>query len=175
MRGLRPSPFSGAAPFFPAIGRWEESAAPQRVAGTYVFTVTATDAEPQVPTTSLQFSLTIQPPSALTCANATPTLQGNAGDNLLVGTPGDDRIFGLGGNDILDGRGGNDLLCGRDGADSLAGGAGNDRLEGQNGNDLLNGGDGNDAQDGGAGTDTHDGGAGRNVCSRPRTGPGRTL
>ncbi|MEU2454164.1 putative Ig domain-containing protein [Streptomyces sp. NPDC012765] len=153
-------------------------------AGTYAFTVTATDPDPQVPPALRQFTLTVQPPAAVTCANATPTLQGNAGNNLLIGTPGDDRIFGLGGNDIIDGRGGNDLICGGDGNDALTGSAGNDRIEGQNGNDAVNGGDGNDAQfggagndvqDGGAGTNTNDGGAGVNVCTRPRTGPGCTV
>ncbi|WP_409261488.1 Ig-like domain-containing protein, partial [Pseudomonas putida] len=64
------------------------------------------------------------------------TLNGTAGDDVLMASNADT------------------LLNGGDGHDVLVGGAGNDTLHGGNGNDLLIGGLGNDLLDGGAGNDT---------------------
>ncbi|MBO9552346.1 VCBS domain-containing protein, partial [Pseudomonas sp.] len=64
------------------------------------------------------------------------TLNGTAGDDVLMASNADT------------------LLNGGDGHDVLVGGAGNDILHGGNGNDLLIGGLGNDLLDGGAGNDT---------------------
>jgi Ca2+-binding RTX toxin-like protein len=63
------------------------------------------------------------------------TLNGSAGDDLLVGYDGADTIAGNAGNDVLSGGAA---------ADSLNGGTGDDLLRGQAGNDTLVGGTGND-------------------------------
>jgi Ca2+-binding RTX toxin-like protein len=44
-----------------------------------------------------------------TCGEATPTIVGTNGADLLIGTPGDDVIVGLGGRDVIVGKAGNDL------------------------------------------------------------------
>nr|WP_256250699.1 VCBS domain-containing protein [Pseudomonas sp. NBRC 111123] len=64
------------------------------------------------------------------------TLNGTAGDDVLMASNADT------------------ILNGGDGHDVLVGGAGNDTLHGGNGDDLLIGGLGNDLLDGGAGNDT---------------------
>jgi Ca2+-binding RTX toxin-like protein len=70
---------------------------------------------------------------------------GNAGDNTIVGYTPDAHT--------IDGGAGNDLLVGNTGNDALYGGAGNDNLSGGDGNDLLYAGSGNNALNGGAGND----------------------
>lgn len=70
------------------------------------------------------------------------TLQGGAGDDLLIGGAGPDRLLGGPGNDVL---------VGNAGADALYGGPGNDRLNGGPGNDELIGGPGKDTLGGGPG------------------------
>ncbi|MFF2129477.1 calcium-binding protein [Streptomyces olivochromogenes] len=159
--------------------------------GTFMFTVTATDPNPNVPAASRQFTLIVQPPAPPTCSTSAADLQaqgfnvitGNDRPNILIGTQARDAIFGLGGGDTIDGRGGDDLLCGGDGNDALAGADGNDRIEGGNGNDVLQGAagndallgqNGNDALDGGPGTNTNNGGPGIDFCVRPSTGAGAT-
>lgn len=96
-------------------------------------------------TTALILGLTVATPLAstartapgpaagplVTCANASPTMQGTDGLDRLIGTPGPDVIFGLSGADQIDGRGGDDLICGGRGSDDLDGGAGDDRVFGQ--------------------------------------------
>lgn len=115
------------------------------------------------------------------------TVQGGAGNDLLVGGigndlleggPGDDRLNGRRGNDRIIGGSGNDRMLGGSGHDELRGGiaddrltgnagndrmyggADNDRLNGRSGHDLLDGGDGNDRLLGGGGRDQLDGGHG---------------
>lgn len=94
------------------------------------------------------------------------TLNGEAGDDMLVGGAGDDRLTGFGGNDQLDGQDGNDTLLGGEGSDVLIGGVGNDNLVGgsffdTSGSDTLLGGPGNDQLSGSGGNDDLDGGDGR--------------
>ncbi|MDB5323125.1 MAG: hypothetical protein JWN40_4756 [Phycisphaerales bacterium] len=89
------------------------------------------------------------------------TLDGGAGDDLLIGGPGNDSLLGSTGNDTLDGRDGNDTLFAHLGNDLLHGGAGNDYLNGGPGADQVFGDAGNDqifAVD--HATDTLDGGPG---------------
>jgi Ca2+-binding RTX toxin-like protein len=63
-------------------------------------------------------------------ANSTVlTLDGGAGDDLLVGGDGNDILFGREGDDILIGREGDDVLIGGPGQDVLAGGPGLNILE----------------------------------------------
>ena len=102
--------------------------------------------------------------------NIPTTLNGGAGNDILVGGnaadtinggDGRDVLVGNGGKDALSGGAGDDLLEGGGGDDTLDGGAGRDKLDGGRGTDVLRGGAGNDflfALDG-AGKDTLDGGA----------------
>jgi Ca2+-binding RTX toxin-like protein len=68
---------------------------------------------------------------------ATLTIDGGAGDDIIVGGPGADHLIG---NE------GNDRLTGAPGADDVDGGNGNDVM-------IWNNGDGNDTNDGDAGAD----------------------
>lgn len=97
-------------------------------------------------TTTIDNSVTIfdRRSAFISCASVSPTLAGDAGDNVLTGTAFDDIIVGNTGNDIMSGLEGRDLLCG---------GAGNDHLSAGEGNDSLNGGSGTDHCDGGGGSD----------------------
>ncbi len=73
-----------------------------------------------------------------------PSVNGDAGNNILDGLAGDDIVNGFEGNDTLIGGSGNDILNGGAGNDTLRGGSGNDVLNGGTGADNLDGGDGND-------------------------------
>ncbi len=92
--------------------------------------------------------------------DASVTLSGGSGDDILVGGSGDDILKGRGGDDQLSGGGGDDVLFGSSGADTLDGGTGADTLFGSSGRDVLRGGEGDDYLDGGSGHDVIDGGAG---------------
>jgi CSLREA domain-containing protein len=76
--------------------------------------------------------------------NASGTVVGTPGPDVLRGGEGNDAIFGLGGNDKIFGLGGDDDVCSGKGNDTLEGGEDNDTLEGGEGKDLLRGGQGND-------------------------------
>jgi len=102
------------------------------------------------------------------------TLNGEAGNDILVGGSGGDTINGGDGNDVLLGNGGNDTANGGAGDDLIDGGNGNDTLNGDSGDDTLNGGagddtvngdDGKDRLSGGRGTDILNGGAGNDVIN----------
>ncbi len=104
--------------------------------------------------------------------NASGTIKGTLGDDVLVGTDSDDDIRGRDGNDSLDGDDGDDTLDGGRGDDILIGGLGEDVLSGRDGSDILDGGLGDDnlfggygadQLTGGLGADTLFGGAGRDV------------
>ncbi|MCG8359593.1 MAG: hypothetical protein MI920_28850, partial [Kiloniellales bacterium] len=88
------------------------------------------------------------------------SIDGAAGDDLLLGGAGNDTLYGLDGNDVLDGGAGDDVAVGGSGDDTLDGGAGDDQVVGGSGNDTLEGGDGNDLVNGQAGSDVLYGGAG---------------
>ena len=97
------------------------------------------------------------------------SLNGGAGNDIIIGSDFDDSISGGLGNDMLIGGSGNDSLRGEDGNDSLVGSAGQDSifgglgadtLNGNAGDDQLDGGDGNDQLSGGPGNDLLDGGSG---------------
>ncbi|MCH7864802.1 MAG: hypothetical protein IIC56_06280, partial [Proteobacteria bacterium] len=93
-------------------------------------------------------------------SDASVSLSGGSGDDILVGGSGDDILKGRGGDDQLYGEGGDDVLFGSSGADTLDGGDGADTLFGSSGRDVLRGGEGDDYLDGGSGNDVIDGGAG---------------
>ena len=80
----------------------------------------------------------------LGAGNATMTIRGTAGNDVLMGTPGPDVIKGLAGDDTIDGGGGRDILCGEEGNDVLVGGDDGDSLDGGLGDDRLDGGPGLD-------------------------------
>lgn len=88
------------------------------------------------------------------------TINGGAGDDILVGGSGDDIIEGGAGNDTINGLAGNDTLNGGDGNDTINGGSGDDILNGGEGTDILNGDDGDDILRAGNGNDTANGGNG---------------
>lgn len=64
--------------------------------------------------------------------------------NTVNGGAGDDIIVTGGRNDVGNGGDGNDLVFGNSGNDTLNGDAGDDLLDGGNGTDLMNGGTGTD-------------------------------
>jgi Ca2+-binding RTX toxin-like protein len=66
-----------------------------------------------------------------------PSINGDAGDNILIGTDGDDTLNGRAGNDDLTGGAGNDTLMGGDGNDILNLDAGSDVLDGSTGIDWV--------------------------------------
>ena len=76
--------------------------------------------------------------------NASLTLMGTPGDDLLTGGAGNDRLYGYEGNDALYGGGGNDEIQAHEGDDRLFGGDGDDVLIGGAGGDKLAGGLGGD-------------------------------
>jgi Ca2+-binding RTX toxin-like protein len=151
--------------------------------GTYIVTLTVTDANDQQATDTLQVTVNEQPPSSPppTCEGETATIVGTpADDNNIVGTSDRDVIAALGGNDRVRALDGNDLVCGGEGNDVINGGAGNDRLFGDEpngertgggtdrivggiGNDFINGGAGNDRLDGYSGNDRLYGSTGSDV------------
>jgi hypothetical protein len=65
------------------------------------------------------------------------TMDGGAGDDLLLGSAWDDVLNGGSGNDILVGGDGEDVLIGGQGRDLLIGGLGSDQLEGKADDDIL--------------------------------------
>lgn len=104
-----------------------------------------------------------------TCANATPTLVGTRGRDVLRGTPGPDVILGRGGDDVILGGAGDDLICGGTGDDRISAGEGDDVVFAGAGDDNVHGGQGKDRVFGEAGGDTLSGGQGKD---RVRGGPG---
>jgi hypothetical protein len=89
---------------------------------------------------------------------------GGDGHDTISGGLGDDTIHGGAGHDSLRGESGNDVIRGGDGNDSLYGGAQLDDLQGEAGNDEVYGqGSTGDSVGGGPGDDTIDGGSGNDV------------
>lgn len=113
---------------------------------------------------------------AIIGTEASETLTGTSGDDILCGLEGNDTINGLGGDDIIFGGAGNDTATGGKGRDAfygasgndrLSGGANDDQLRGQQGRDTLLGGRGDDTLRGGADRDVLHGGPGRDFCTDP--------
>jgi Ca2+-binding RTX toxin-like protein len=110
-------------------------------------------------------------------------IQGGAGNSTINGTAGNDVIIDAGGNNTIDGKGGNDSIVvsgagnntvsGGAGADTITTGSGNDAIQGGDGDDTIDAGNGNNSVQGGAGNDRLtagsgndgvDGGAGSDAC-----------
>ena len=86
-------------------------------------------------------------------STSSETLEGFAGNDILIAGSGNDGLFGGSGDDELHGGSGSDDLFGGSGDDELHGDSGNDDLFGGSGDDTLYGGAGNDDLHGGAGND----------------------
>jgi Ca2+-binding RTX toxin-like protein len=69
------------------------------------------------------------------------SVDGGAGNDVIIGDSGDQTLSGGSGDDIIWGRGGVDVINGGTGDDIIRGGAGDDILTGGSGNDLIDGGD----------------------------------
>lgn len=104
--------------------------------------------------------------------SANDTIDGGAGNDVLIGNgsadqllggDGDDYLSGRVGNDAIDGGGGDDLVMGGLGNDSIVGGTGNDKAFAGFGDDWLEGGDGDDMLEGNDGSDTVLGGSGNDL------------
>ncbi|WP_254508784.1 cadherin domain-containing protein [Anatilimnocola floriformis] len=81
------------------------------------------------------------------------TINGDAGDDIIIGGAGNDLIRGGEGLDYIAGRGGNDFIFGDSGNDYLYGDDGDDVILGGDNDDFIWGGFGNDVLNGGAGRD----------------------
>lgn len=91
----------------------------------------------------------LKPPecAALNLANVVAgsgSLNGGAGNSLILGGSGADSIRAQNGDDCVLGGGGDDDVSGQGGRDVLLGGLGDDDLNGGAGNDECYGGGGND-------------------------------
>jgi Ca2+-binding RTX toxin-like protein len=104
------------------------------------------------------------------------TLDGDAGQNIIIGGAGNDIIHGNDGHDILKGGTGDDTIIAggawNTGGSSLYGEAGNDKLIGSDDDDYIYGGAGNDFIHGGEGVDTLSGGAGSDTFEFWKNEPG---
>ena len=78
------------------------------------------------------------------CLEASPTIYGTPGDDVLMGTADEDVIVGLGGNDIIDGGDDGDLICGGPGNDRILTGDDGffsfDVVSGDEGDDIISAG-----------------------------------
>jgi len=85
--------------------------------------------------------------------NKPATINGDAGDDIILSGAAADVINGGAGTDFIYGRGGNDFIFGDNGRDYLYGDDGNDVVMGGNENDVVWGGSGADVLNGGSGFD----------------------
>ena len=118
---------------------------------THTLSVSATATDGRMSTKSITVTVNNPPASSATSsqlasmtAEASCTIVGTSGKDLLVGTDGDDVICGRGGNDVIQARGGHDLVRGGSGSDTIFGGGERDILVGGPGRDVLLGGAGAD-------------------------------
>lgn len=140
--------------------------APAGASGPDSFTYVLSDGEA---TATGTVAVTVSEAVLRTLCALEPTIDGTAGDDVIVGTPGDDVIRGRRGADTIDGGGGNDVVCGGPGADRIVTGDGNDRIAAGTGSDTVDSGAGDDRVRGGFGSDTIVAGAGDD---RVAAGPG---
>lgn len=118
-------------------------------------------------------------PDRIIAGPNTASVEGLAGDDVLIGSAGSDRLQGGGGRDRIDGGPGRDEVDGGAGKDLLRGGPGDDILVGGVSVDVVRGGAGDDLlfgatpHDCGSGdcrfpylvlADLLDGGPGRDTC-----------
>ena len=128
-------------------------------AGTFMGTLTGADRAGHRRTATCAYVVAIP-----ACRGLTPTIVGNAQNNVINGTNAADVIVALGGADTVNGRGGDDVICGGDGPDMIDGGDGRDWINGEASPDDLHGGNGDDFIDGGLQLDSIRGDGGRDTC-----------
>ena len=100
------------------------------------------------------------------------TLDGGAGNDIIIGGEQADLIYGGKGKDYIYGGDGRNAVYGGDGNDVIIGGYDNDRLFGDAGNDIIYGLDDEDVINGGAGNDHLWGGEGSDMIE---TGKGNDV
>ncbi|MCC6222467.1 MAG: tandem-95 repeat protein [Thermoleophilia bacterium] len=125
--------------------------APAGASGADSFTYLVSDGEA---TAAGAVTITVTEAVLRTLCALEPTIDGTAGDDVIVGTAGDDVIRGRRGADTIDGGGGNDVVCGGPGADRIVTGDGSDRIAAGTGSDTVDSGAGDDRVRGGFGADT---------------------
>ena len=104
--------------------------------------------------------------------NGINTLDGGAGNDIIIGGEQADLIYGGKGNDYIYGGDGRNAIYGGANDDVIVGGYDNDRLFGDAGNDIIYGLDDMDTIDGGAGNDIIFGGSGSDIIE---TGKGNDM
>ena len=87
-------------------------------------------------------------------------LSGGLGSDILIGGGGNDFMVGNNGSDLMLGETGNDYIDSSNGIDTIFGGGGDDRILGLSGFDIIDGGSGEDDINAGLGDDDVDGGRG---------------
>lgn len=100
--------------------------------------------------------------------DASATMWGGPGADLLRGGHGPDLLDGGSHRDRVQGRGGDDVVRGGKGHDVVYGGKNKDRVKGGRGSDRLYGNAGHDTIIGGKGFDRADGSRGRDRCIAER-------
>ncbi len=128
-------------------------------AGTFTSSLTGADRAGH--RTSVTCSYQVAIPA---CRGLTPTIVGNAQNNVINGTNAADVIVALSGADTVNGKSGDDVICGGDGPDTIDGGDGKDWIDGGASPDDLRGGNGDDFLDGGLQLDSIRGDNGRDTC-----------
>ena len=96
----------------------------------------------------------------VTGSEASDTVNGNSGNDILFLGGGDDRVWGGKDNDNISGDEGNDIINGNLGIDGVFGGAGSDTLRGGKEADVISGEAGDDWISGDLGADVLIGGDG---------------
>lgn len=96
----------------------------------------------------------------VTGSEASDTVNGNSGNDVLTLGGGDDRVWGGQDIDIINGGDGNDIINGNLGSDFVIGGAGSDTLRGGKETDVITGEAGDDWISGDLGSDVLVGGEG---------------
>ncbi|MFO0819413.1 MAG: calcium-binding protein [Pirellulales bacterium] len=91
------------------------------------------------------------------------TIDGGAGNDVLIGSQANDILRDSSGNNILRGGDGNDTIYGGSGIDTIDGGNGDDKLYGMGGRNVIQGGAGADAVYGGSDAESIDGGSGNDT------------
>jgi uncharacterized repeat protein (TIGR01451 family) len=165
---------SGAGASFTLVVK-VNAGTPNTTVITNTATITATSTDPSTANNTATATSTVGTAAEL-CAlaatikgtNASDTLNGTSGDDIICGGNGSDTINGLGGNDTIFGQNGRDALNGSDGNDNVMGANGKDEVTGGVGTDMLRGGNAPDVLNGqdGAGGDSLDGGNGPDTCLR---------
>lgn len=105
--------------------------------GTYLVTVTATDAAGNASSRSREIEIATGGGGDAATGACAQVQVGTPGPDALTGSALGDKIEGRGGADVIRGRGGDDCLHGQRGADVIRAGAGRDLVYGGRGRDRI--------------------------------------